>query len=329
MTRPKTLRRALIVGLLLAPVLSSSPVHAGRKGGGSGGSGGGGGSAGSGGNPSTPTNLRVTGTTAYSVSLGWDASSSKNPFSYYVFASNSTYETVSQTSTTHTYRSGLLPGYTYSFYVRAVDTSANQSDNSNTVTVTLPQDTSPPVPPQLSVTDVGPVHVTLSWTPANEDGPYVSYYIFRDGAPYQSAGRNLSATVWNLSPGTTYTFSVRAQDGWQKWTIDSDPVTVTTDQSDPSDQTPPTTPGGLQVWAAECDQILIAWTKSTDDKDPQQWIRYDVSLDGRLDQRLQDAYRASLYPDAGGIHTIEVVAIDTAGNRSAAATVSVDLGACP
>jgi hypothetical protein len=307
-----TRSRIVLVALLLAPVLSSALAHGAPR---------------DKSKPTTPTNLRVTGTTPYTVSLAWDPSTDRSQFYYRVQQPNGYYETVSQSSTTHTYKSGLLPGYTYSFFVYAVDTSANQSGSSNTVTVTLPDDT-PPVPPNLSVTDVGPTYVTLGWTPANDDGPYVNYHVFKDGVPWQSAGRNLSATVSNLNPATTHTFMVRAQDGWQKWTIDSNTVTATTDASDPTDTTPPSSPAPLQVWAAECDQILIAWTKSTDDRDPQQWIRYDVFFDGRLDHRLQDAYRTSLYPDAGGIHTIEVVALDTAGNRSAPAGATVDLGPC-
>jgi hypothetical protein len=54
-------------------------------------------------------------------------------------------------------------------------------------------------------------------------------------------------------------------------------------------------------------------------------ILYEVFLNGRFDQGIGGGHTAAiLYADLGVVNTIEVIAIDGAGNRSAPATVTVD-----
>src|SRR5262245_55578120 len=88
--------------------------------------------------PTTPTNLRVTGKEAYSVSLAWNPSTDNSgSFSYRVVLSWGYTATVPQTQTNFTWTGHVEPRKTYSFYVYAVDAAGNRSKNSNTVTVTL------------------------------------------------------------------------------------------------------------------------------------------------------------------------------------------------
>ena len=101
--------------------------------------------------PTRPTNLRVTGTTSYSVALAWNPSTDNSgTFSYKVVASYGQTWTVSQAQTTFNWNFGLIPGNTYSFFVYAVDASGNRSHNSNTVKATPPPDTTPPTAPGVS-----------------------------------------------------------------------------------------------------------------------------------------------------------------------------------
>ncbi len=87
------------------------------------------------------------------------------------------------TLTGYTWSSGLLAGYSYSFSVSALDAAGNRSKNSNTVTVTLPADRAAPTAPTLSAAEVGPTHVSLAWTPSNNDGSYVTYWVYVNGSP--------------------------------------------------------------------------------------------------------------------------------------------------
>src|SRR5262245_46311440 len=68
--------------------------------------------------PTTPTNLQVTATTAWSVSLSWNASSDNSgQFSYWVQCGNGNAVNVPQSQTSVTFTTGLQQLGTYSFFV--------------------------------------------------------------------------------------------------------------------------------------------------------------------------------------------------------------------
>lgn len=81
--------------------------------------------------PSIPTNLTVTGSTSSSVSLSWTASTDNTSVSGYDIYVDGLYKTtVNGTSVTVT---GLNPSTTYSFYIKAKDSSGNISSSSSSV----------------------------------------------------------------------------------------------------------------------------------------------------------------------------------------------------
>src|SRR5688572_7917863 len=86
--------------------------------------------------PTTPGNLTITGTTAYSVSLAWGASTDNSgSLSYRIIVKNLGSSTVVPgTQTTFTYNSKLAPLQTYSFEIYAFDAAGNTSKASNLVT---------------------------------------------------------------------------------------------------------------------------------------------------------------------------------------------------
>jgi chitodextrinase len=277
--------------------------------------------------PTAPSNLRVTGKTAFSVSLAWNPSSDNSgSFSYVVRASNGKSALVSQSATAFTFTDGLQSRMSYTFHVYAVDAAGNKSKNSNTVSAVLPADTIPPTAPVLVVTDVGATHVSLLWS-AQEDGPWIFYQIYLNGAPHLYAGSATSATVAGLDPSITYTFTVIARDNGINYSPASNEVTVTTEAPDASDVTPPTTPASLSASDLNSGdgEISLHWTQSTDDQTPQAFIKYEIVLNGVLDHRLVGYGRTSVYGTFGIVNTIEVFAIDEAGNRSAPATQTVVL----
>jgi chitinase len=236
---------------------------------------------------------------------------------------------VPQTATSFTFTAGLEPRYSYSFYIYAVDAAGNKSRNSNTVSATLPSDTLPPTAPVVSVTDVGPTHVSLAWTASTDDGPYVWYQVYLNGSLHSSVdGANTtSATIANLTPETTYTFAVRARDFGQNWSPLSEPVAVTTEASDPNDTTPPTTPANLSDHGMlfEDGELWLFWDASTDDLTPQEFIRYDIYNNGVLDHSTVGYSQTIFYLTPGIVNEVWVVAVDAAGNQSAPATITYDL----
>jgi chitodextrinase len=276
--------------------------------------------------PTTPSNLRVTAKTAFSVSLAWDPSTDKSSFSYVVRASNGQSMLVPQTSTSTTFTAGLQSRYSYSFFVYAVDASGNKSKNSNTVSTILPADTTPPTTPVLVVTDVGATHVSLLWS-AQDDGPYIFFQVYLNGAPHLYTGSATTATIAGLDPLTTYTFTVVARDNGINFSPASNAVTVTTEAPDPDDTAPPTTPGSLDADDLNSGdgEIALSWTQSTDDQTPQAFLEYEVFLNGVLDHTLVGQRRTSVYGMFGIVNVIEVIAVDAAGNESAGATTTIEL----
>lgn len=91
--------------------------------------------------PTTPTNLRVTAVTPYTVSLAWNPSTDNSgKFSYTICCANVSSETgVSQNVSTHIYRAGLEALRSFTLRIYAVDAAGNYSKASNSVTFTLPR----------------------------------------------------------------------------------------------------------------------------------------------------------------------------------------------
>ena len=275
--------------------------------------------------PSPPGNLRITDVGAYSVALAWNASTDNSGIlSYRVHQSQGYEETVGQTATTFTWTSHLDPRQTYSFYVYAVDGAGNVSAASNTVTATLPPDVSPPAAPVLTATDVGANYIALSWSAADDD-PRLYYAITLDGsADPNGATSNTSRTYYLLAPATTYTFTARARDRGGNWSPVSAPLAVTTKPRDASDTVAPSAPTNVFAgWYASGDtEFEVTWTASTDDKDPQSLIRYDIFVNGVLSDVTVGTTRSTNYGIVG-TNRIEVFAVDAAGNRSPAGSTTL------
>lgn len=190
------------------------------------------------------------------------------------------------------------------------------------------RDTTPPTAPVVSVGEVGSRHVTLTWTPSTDDSPYIWYFVYQNGSQQfvAYAGANTSVTVLGLTPNTTYIFIVRARDNGINWSPDSNAVTVTTTSND-GDTTPPTTPANLRGSDQGCGELRMTWNQSTDNVDPQVDIRYDIFVNGiaRPESTVHGIGGTIAYAVAAGTNTFEVFAIDSAGNRSAPASITLQM----
>jgi len=274
--------------------------------------------------PTRPTNLRVTGMTAYSVSLAWTPSTDNSgSVTYTICCAHTSLETFPGPASSRVYRAGLEAGRTFTLRISARDAAGNSSGYSNSVTFTLPPDTTPPTKPVVSVTDVGPTHVSLAWS-STEDGPNVWFTVRMNGSTIEPGTRNTSATFGPLEPETTYAFTVQAQDFGGNVSPISDPVSVTTAPSNSNDTTPPTTPANLtdNGMSFPDGETWLFWEQSTDNVDPQSVIRYDVYVNGVLDHSLIGADSTILYGAPGVSNTFQVIAVDSAGNQSAPATLT-------
>jgi cellulose 1,4-beta-cellobiosidase len=273
-----------------------------------------------------PTNLRVAAVTPHSVTLAWDAAVNSGSFTYVIEASFGYRVGVQQTQTSYTWTRDMFPGRTYSFVMWAGDAKGWESRKSNTVTVTLPVDTTPPAAPVVSVTGTTSSTVGLAWGPvADDDHTCCTYRVFANGAPanVQWTG-DRAVTVLRLTAATTYSFTVVAVDPSRNASAPSAAVTATTQPT--SDTTGPTAPDNLYAFDFGCETWLF-WDESVDDVDPQFAILYEVYVNGVFDGAQIDTDRWITYGTQTS-NTFSVQAVDSAGNRSPVSSITLDNQTC-
>jgi chitodextrinase len=266
--------------------------------------------------PTTPRNLRVTGVTAYTVSLAWDPSTDNSgQVRYKICCANVNSQWVEGPASSAVYNSGLEPNRPWTLRIWAVDPSGNWSQPSNNVSFTTTGDTTPPSQPVVSVTDVGPTHVAVMWS-ATDNDPSLRYTVQRNGAPVLVATANTSQIFPLLQPETTYVFSVQARDSGGNVSPQSEPAPATTEARNPDDVTPPTTPSLWTGYVEGC-EVQLFWTESTDDFDPQFAIEYKIYLNGvHVDSSALRFTNRVVYANQNGVNTFAVSAVDSAGNES-------------
>lgn len=265
--------------------------------------------------PTTPTNLRVTGVTSYSVSLAWNPSTDNSgQVRYHVCCAEVNSQWFDGPASTAVYTAGIRPMRSFTLRIYAVDPSGNYSHPSNDVTFTPPADTVPPTTPLVSVTGIGPTHVALHLS-SEEAGP-VWFYVLMNGTTILHATSSNSVIIPLLDPETSYSFTARARDFPNNQSPTSEPVIATTPAPNPDDVTPPTTPS-LTGGAIDSCEVSLDWTESTDDFDPQFVIEYEVYVNDQIDHVTALRFtRTSVYATRNGVNTFAVAAVDSAGNRS-------------
>jgi hypothetical protein len=72
-------------------------------------------------------------------------------------------------------------------------------------------------------------------------------------------------------------------------------------------------------------EIHLSWNQSTDNLDPQSIIRYDIYVNGVFDHSLVGTGGPAIVYGIPGQNTLQVIAVDTAGNESAPAVITLDL----
>jgi len=281
--------------------------------------------------PPTPTNFRVTAKTAYTVTVAWDAAASSSDFNFHLSgAYQVTPVVLPSTARSHTF-TALAPGNDYWFFIYAKNSAGSVSGQANLGPVRLPRDTTPPwTAPVVSVGEVGANYAHLSWTRAQDDGPYhYSYELWLNGSLLYRSDypRDVTNTVLRyLQPATTYAVQIRTIDIGGNPSPLSAPVSVTTLPANPNDTTPPTVPANVSAYSFGDLEMSLSWTQSTDDFDAQANIRYDVYVNGRFEDVVFGAGGPRvIYGTALGHNLIEVFATDTAGNTSAAGTFTIFL----
>jgi chitodextrinase len=271
--------------------------------------------------PSTPTNLRVVAATDDSLTLAWNASTDNSGSIHHYVVSPGSWHPGNSTTKTIAF---LVPSYTQTYRVTAVDAAGNESPQSAPLTATtLPDVIAPTVPgtPQLT-SIVSPSSIALAWDRSFDRWSF-SYEILSDSAVIASAS-STSTRLRKLRPGSTVSLRVRARDFSGNVSGLSGPLTVTLPPS--TDTTAPSTPTNLTAEDLNdfCGSVILRWGQSTD-ADPQSALEYEIYRNGVFFTLVTGTGVAGVYA-GDGTSTWTVVAVDRSGNSSAAsngATVTV------
>jgi titin len=216
--------------------------------------------------PSTPGSLAVQSTTKDSVTLVWFAPTETGGSAItdyvveYSVGTSGTWSTFADGTSTNlsTIVTGLNPGVTYLFRVKAVN-AVGSSTTTATVTTTTPVDV--PTAPRTLVATSGNGLVNLTWTaPAGNGGGAISDYEIdistNDGLTWTQLSDSVSTTasysVTGLNAGQTYRFRVRA--------VNSGGVSTNSNEASAVVLDIPSAVQSLTVSATGIGQLSVSWS---------------------------------------------------------------------
>jgi fibronectin type 3 domain-containing protein len=157
--------------------------------------------------PSVPLGLKAT-VRSSSVTLAWTASHDDVGVAHYsVYRGTTLIGAPMQATFVDT---GLAQGKTYSYSVTATDAAGNSSAKSSTLSVKVPDTTSPTTPTSFTG-KAGSKSVTLTWKAATDNVAVTGYYVLRDGVRIATVtGVTYSNT--GLKSGVKHAYAVRSCD---------------------------------------------------------------------------------------------------------------------
>ncbi|MGQ7297950.1 fibronectin type III domain-containing protein [Quadrisphaera sp. KR29] len=242
------------------------------------------------------------------VTLTWTANGEADLASYEVHRDGAVVATLPAPATTYT-DIALTNDRRYEYSLRAVDTHGNRSAPTATVAATPTDLTAPAAPTALTATP-GDGRVELAWAAVTE-ADLASYRVYRDGALLTTVTAPVTGwTDLGLVNGQARGYAVSAVDAHGN---ESPPTATAT--ATPADTTAPDAPNGLAAVPGD-GQVVLTWTLGTEPD----VASYRVYRDGT--QVAVVAHPTTTYTDTGlvngGASTYRLVAVDTAGNASAA-----------
>lgn len=167
--------------------------------------------------PSAPTALKDTKVEAQKVALSWSGSTDNVGVTNYNIIRNG-YVVATVNKDTLSYEDATVaPGTGYSYVITARDAAGNESQPSNTLSLTTPKvattDTqAPTAPANLKAVGVSSKQINLTWGASTDNIGVVSYKVFRGASEIATVVGTSYGDSNNLSAGTSYSYTVKALD---------------------------------------------------------------------------------------------------------------------
>ena len=175
-------------------------------------------------------------------------------------------------------------------------------------------DTTPPSAPlNLITTGKTSTTIDIEWLPATDNVGVTQYNISAAAQLFIiPAAPSPKLTLIHLTPGTTYSWTVRAADAAGNLSGPSNTLTVTTDTA--IDTTPPSAPLGLKTTGKTSTTIDLEWLPATDNVGVAQYdIYYGVEIIATTQNTMITL--DSLFPGTTYVPLL-VRGVDAAGNIS-------------
>ena len=252
--------------------------------------------------PLEPTELAATNLTEEGFILSWKAAA--DALSYNVYIDGVFHENVNKTNINIFGNIGDV----FSMTVSAVKAGDEESDQSEPLSVTIPDLHAPTVPTALTISEQSYYNFTLRWTTSDDNVGVTNYEVYTNGRSYGNTS-DLSGFMPMpfLAPGTSYQVQVKALDAFGNESALSTAITATTLALP--------IPDDLAASEVTKNSFTLAWMCETEGVATD--IQYNVYKDGTLYATVQNlsVEVAELLPST--TYNMTVKLIDGNGNESA------------
>jgi chitodextrinase len=259
--------------------------------------------------PTEPSNLVASNIAQSNLFLTWDESSDNiGTILYLVYINNELLTTVTETEYSVI---DLIPGTEYSIYILAKDAAGNISNSSNVLDVTTlgTPDVEPPTTPEnLTATNIGQSTLYLSWDASYDNNCVGKYHIYKDGSLITKASSN-SISIVGLSPNTTYSFYVIAEDLVNNLSDNSNEIEVITKEK--SDII--SSPGRLTATNITQTSFKLNWLAS---KSSIGGVVYGIFIDGKFIDKTSNTNYTVTGLNPSTYYKAYIIAVDARRNIS-------------
>ncbi len=278
--------------------------------------------------PTFPTNVSASAVSGSQINLSWAPSTDNVAVAGYQITRTAGSVTVLLSSLMTSYSdSGLSAGTTYTYTIKAYDTSNNYSTASSPVSATT-LDQIKPVWPATAVFSASPVsgangasQINLSWSAATDNAGVAGYTIWQSMSNNlnfaevgsQLGGSNTSYTALYLQPSTIYYFHIIAFDAAGNVSVPSPDFSAATTV----DSAPPSAPANLAVTPVSDSKLGLSWTGSADNVAVAYYSIYRSTASTgpfvQIDTSPVNSYIDSRYLAPSTTYYYYLVAADTSG----------------